>query len=235
MFSANVAYAEAGHEASAALFYIGPLEVTSETTTMWGVMILITVICILGTRNMKRIPSGLQNILEFAIEKYQNFFKDILGEKRARAYMPILASFFILILCSNYSGLLPLSGTLPGLKAPTSNVSVTGALAIVVFFLCIYLGLKTKGLGWFKHFIEPIPLLLPINILEQFTRPLSLALRLYGSIYGEEMVVASLAALVPFLLPMVMQVLGVLFGAIQAFVFTLLAAIYIEEATAVEH
>lgn len=234
MFS-TVAYAEAGHGASAALFHIGPLEVTSEVTTMWGVMILILVVCFVGTRNMKRIPSGLQNVLEFGIEMYENFFTDILGEKRARKYMPILASFFILILCSNYSGLLPLSGTLPGLKPPTSNVSVTGALAIVVFFLCIFLGLQTKGLGWFKHFLEPIPLLLPINILEQFTRPLSLALRLYGSIYGEEMVVASLAALVPFLLPLAMQVLGILFGAIQAFVFTLLASIYIEEATAVHH
>ena len=77
--------------------------------------------------------------------------------------------------------------------------------------------------------------MLPINILEQFTRPLSLALRLYGSIYGEEMVVASLAALVPLVLPLTMQILGILFGAIQAFVFTLLTAIYLEEATAVHH
>lgn len=235
MFLTNVAYASAEHGASAPLFHIGPLEVTSEITTMWGVMILLTVVCFLGTRNMKRIPSGLQNVLEYGIEMYENFFSDILGEKRARKLMPILASFFILILCSNYSGLLPLSGTAPGLKPPTSNVSVTGGLAIVVFFLCIFLGLKTKGLGYFKHFIEPVPILLPINILEQFTRPLSLALRLYGSIYGEEMVVASLAALVPLVLPLTMQILGILFGAIQAFVFTLLASIYLEEATAVHH
>ncbi len=235
MFLTSVAYASAEHGASAPLFYIGPLEVTSEITTMWGVMIFITVVCILGTRNMKRIPSGIQNVLEYGIEMYENFFSDILGEKRARQFMPILASFFILILCSNYSGLLPLAGTAPGLKPPTSNVSTTGGLAIVVFFLVIFYGLKTKGLGYFKHFIEPVPILLPINILEQFTRPLSLALRLYGSIYGEEMVVASLAALVPLVLPLTMQILGILFGAIQAFVFTLLTAIYLEEATAVHH
>ena len=78
-------------------------------------------------------------------------------------------------------------------------------------------------------------LMVPLNILEQFTRPLSLALRLYGAIYGEEMVVVSLAALFPLLLPLSMQFLGVLFGAIQAFVFTLLTAIYLEEATAVHH
>lgn len=235
MFLTNAALASAEHGAAAPLFYIGPLEVTSEITTMWGVMILITVVSILGTRNMKRIPSGIQNVLEYGIEMYENFFSDILGRKRARQFMPILATFFILILCSNYSGLLPLAGTLPGLKPPTSNVSTTGGFAIVVFFLCIFFGLKTNGLGYFKHFIQPVPILLPINILEQFTRPLSLALRLYGSIYGEEMVVGCLAALVPLLLPLAMQFLGVLFGAIQAFVFTLLASLYLEEATAVHH
>ena len=235
MFLTNVALASAEHGASAPLFYIGPLEVTSEITTMWGVMILITVVSILGTRNMKRIPSGIQNVLEYGIEMYENFFSDILGRKRTRQFMPILATFFILILCSNYSGLLPLAGTLPGLKPPTSNVSTTGGLAIVVFFLCIFYGLKANGLGYFKHFVQPVAILLPINILEQFTRPLSLALRLYGSIYGEEMVVGCLAALVPLLLPLAMQFLGVLFGAIQAFVFTLLASLYLEEATAVHH
>lgn len=235
MFLTSMAYASAEHGGAGALFHIGPLEVTSEVTTMWAIMAVIVIVSIIGTRNMQRIPSGVQNVLEMLIEMYENFWTDILGPKRTRQFMPILASFFILILCSNYSGMLPMSGELPGLKAPTSNVSTTGGLAIVVFFLCIFLGLKTKGLGWFKHFIQPIPILLPINILEQFTRPLSLALRLYGSIYGEEMVVASLFALVPIMLPVAMQCLGVLFGAIQAFVFTLLASIYLEEATALEH
>lgn len=81
MFLTNVAYASAEHGASAPLFYIGPLEVTSEITTMWGVMLLIAVVCFLGTRNMQRIPSGLQNVLEYGIEMYENFFSDILGEK----------------------------------------------------------------------------------------------------------------------------------------------------------
>ncbi len=171
---------------------------------------------------------------------YENFWSDILGKKRTRELMPVLATFFILILCSNYTGLLPMAGTLPGLKPPTSNVSTTAGLAIIVFFLVIYYNIKTKGVvGYLKHFVPEMkvlsPLMIPLNIVEQFTRPLSLALRLYGSIYGEEMVVASLAALCPLVLPLTMQVLGILFGAIQAFVFTLLASIYLEEATAVHH
>lgn len=231
----GVLLASSGHHELGPLFTIGPLEVTSEITTMWGIMLLLAIVCFLGTRNMKRVPSGIQNVLEYGIEMYQNFFKDVLGEKRTRQFMPILASFFILILCSNYSGLLPMAGNLPGLKPPTSSVSVTAGLAICVFFLVIFYGIKTNGLGYFKHFVQPVPILLPINILEQFTRPLSLALRLYGAIYGEEMVVASLAALIPLFLPLSMQFLGILFGAIQAFVFTLLASIYLEEATAKHH
>ena len=133
-----------------------------------------------------------------------------------------------------------MAGTLPGLKPPTSNVSTTAGLAICVFFLVLYYNIKTNGIiGYCKHLVGPMPaiaiLMVPLNILEQFTRPLSLALRLYGAIYGEEMVVVSLAALCPLLLPLSMQFLGVLFGAIQAFVFTLLTAIYLEEATAVHH
>lgn len=234
MLLTNTGVIFAAHELGT-LFHIGPLEVTSEITTMWGVMILLIVVSFLGTRNMKRIPSGIQNILELGIETYENFFADVLGKKRTRQFMPILATFFILILTSNYSGLLPMAGHLPGLKPPTSSVSVTAGLAICVFFLVIYYGIKTNGLGYFKHFVQPVAILLPINILEQFTRPLSLALRLYGAIYGEEMVVASLAALMPLFLPLPMQFLGILFGAIQAFVFTLLASIYLEEATAVHH
>mgnify|MGYP003292837181 FL=1 len=142
MFLTNVAYASAAGHHAGPLFNIGPLEVTSEITTMWGVMILILLVSFIGTRNMQRIPSGLQNVLEMGIEMYENFWTDILGKKRTRELMPFLATFFILILCSNYSGLLPLAGTLPGLKPPTSNVSTTAGLAIVVFFLVLYSNLN---------------------------------------------------------------------------------------------
>ena len=145
MFLTNVAYASAAGHHAGPLFSIGPLEVTSEITTMWGVMILILLVSFIGTRNMQRIPSGLQNVLEMGIEMYENFWTDILGKKRTRELMPFLATFFILILCSNYSGLLPLAGTLPGLKPPTSNVSTTAGLAIVVFFLVLYYNLKVQN------------------------------------------------------------------------------------------
>ena len=246
MLLSNVAYASEANNALVTFnsidFGLGPFVISTELVTMWAIMLIITVVCYLGTRNMQREPKGLQNALEMGTEMLLGFLSGLMGKKRARMYLPFLMTFFILILVSNYSGLLPMAGHAwvedgtAFYKPPTSNVNVTGALAFVVFLAVIYYGVKAKGASYFKHFLEPMFFLLPINILEQFTRPLSLALRLYGNIYGEEMVVAALAALMPFLLPLPIQVLGVLFGAVQAFVFTLLAAMYLEEATAVhEH
>lgn len=229
--------AEAGSAHGQALFSIFGLEVTSVVTTMWGLMALLTLLSYLATRNLQKIPhSPLQNFLEFVLESILGFLTQTMGsEKQARRYFPILASFFILILASNYSGILPGAGHLPGLQAPTSTLSVTAAFAIIVFFSTHYYGVKAKGLRYFKHFIEPIPFLLPINILEEFTKPLSLSLRLYGNVYGEEMVVAGLFSLLPLFLPVPMMLLGLLFGLIQAFVFTLLASLYIGNAAAEHH
>lgn len=231
------AAAEKGAEHGGALFSIFGLEVTSVITTMWLLMAVLLLVSYLATRNLSKLPeSRLQNIMEFILEFILGFLTQTMGcEEKAKKYFPVLASFFILILASNYSGLLPGAGHLPGLQAPTSTLSVTAAFAIVVFFSIHYYGVKEKGLAYFKHFIEPIPFLLPLNIVEEFVKPLSLSLRLYGNVYGEELVIAGLFSLMPFFLPLPMMILGLLFGFIQAFVFTLLAALYIATATAKEH
>jgi F-type H+-transporting ATPase subunit a len=237
LFWAKAAYASEGGAIGEPqiLFNIFGLDVTSETTTMWGIMLILAIVSYLATKNMKRIPSGLQNLMEFAVEGIINLVAGIMGEKRAKKYLPLLASLFIFILISNYSGILPGAGHTPGLKAPTSNWSVTLGLAVVVIMSVQYYGIKERGLGYLKGFFQPIPVLFPLNIIEQITRPLSLSLRLFGNVYGEEMVVAGLFALVPLILPLPMMLLGLLFGFIQAFVFTLLASIYIAEATETHH
>lgn len=238
MFWAKAAYASEGGgvaEGPQVLFNILGLDVTSETTTMWGIMLLLAILSYLATRNMKRIPSGLQNVMEYVVEGIIKLLSGIMGEERAKKYLPLLGSLFIFILISNYSGILPGAGHTPGFKAPTSNWSVTLGLALIVFMSVQYYGVKERGLKYFKHFFEPIPIMFPLNIIEQITRPLSLSLRLFGNIYGEEMVVAGLFALVPLILPLPMMLLGLLFGFIQAFVFTLLASIYIAEATEMHH
>lgn len=222
-------------EGTHALFSIFGWQVSSYITTMWGVMAVILVISFLATRNLQKVPSGAQNFLEAIIEVLIGFFAGIMGEKRAKQYLPLLCTFFLMILFSNYSGLLPLAGHLPGLAAPTATLSVTAGFAIVVFACTHFFGIREKGLGYFKHFLQPVAFLLPLMIIEEFVRPLSLSLRLYGNIFGEEMVTRQLFEMAPFMVPLLMQILSLLFGLIQAFVFTLLAAVYWGGATAEHH
>lgn len=219
-------------EESSVLYQHGYFTLNSEIVTMWVVMLVIFLIGYLGTRNMKLVPSGFQNILEYTVEGFMGFFEEILGKERTRVYGPYLFTFFIFILFSNYVGLLPLAGHLPGYKPPTSNLSVTAALAIIVISTYFYLGIRHGGKKFLKFYFGPMFL---VNLLETITRPLSLALRLYGNIFGEEMIIFILFSMVPLFLPLPMYLLSIMFGAIQAFVFTLLTAIYIEEALSGGH
>ncbi len=211
-------------------------------TTAWGVMALLVLIAVLATRNMQKVPSGLQNVVEFLIEGMYNFLEGMLGPERVKKYFPLLMTFFLFILASNYIGLLPWvghegpeAGGIGKYIPPTANLSVTAALAIIVFMSNHIFGLLTHGLGYFKHFFSPMWWMLPLNLIEEVVRPVSLAMRLYGNIFGHELVVGSLLAMVPYFVPVPIQLLGVLTGAIQAFVFTLLATTYIAGATEKHH
>ena len=205
-----------------ALFSIGPLEVTGTVTTTWAIILVLTVLSILATRNLKDVPGPLQNVAEMALDSLQNYFAGNLGWEKMRRYFPMFATFFIFIIVSNYSGLLPGAG----------HLSVTAALAIIGFFTTHTIGIREQGLGhYLKSFLKPVAVMLPLTILEQFVRPFSLALRLYGNLYGEEMVTENLYNIFPIIVPLVMQVLSLLFCMIQALVFTMLLSIYVAEAT----
>lgn len=218
-----------------ALFNLAGLEVTSRVTTMWGIMIILLILSFLATRNLKRVPSGVQNVMELVIEGLLNFFSGILGRERAREFFPFLATLFLLIVFSNYSGLIPGAGHITGLAAPTSTWSITVAWALLVFIATHFYGIKKRGLSYFKHFVQPVFFMLPLNIVEEFIKPLSLSLRLYGNVFGEEMIIAFLLSMVPYFLPLPMMALSVLFCLVQAFVFVLLTAVYLSLSTADEH
>ncbi|MEG1500343.1 MAG: F0F1 ATP synthase subunit A [Clostridiales bacterium] len=222
------------HE-SGVLFHIGSFGVTSTMTTMLGITVLLSVVCYLTTRNLKLVPSGLQNAMEMVLETIEGFLSDLMGFDMARKYLPLLASLFFFILLSNYSGLLPLAGHLPGLAAPTSSLSVTAALAIIVFISTHYFGFKAHGLGYLKHFVSPVFFMLPFLVIEELVRPLSLSLRLYGNIFGEETVGMQFFNMMPILVPLPMMFLSLLMGLIQALVFMILASIYISSAAGEAH
>lgn len=210
------------------------LEITSRVTTMWGIMAVLLILGWLAGRNVKRLPSGVQNVMEMLIETVQGIIGQVMDEERTRQFTPLLTSIFVFILASNYSGLLPGFGHLPGLAAPTSGWGVTAGLAIIIFFSVQIYGLKKNGIKVYKHMVEPwflSPLMLPLGLLEEFTRPFTLSIRLYANIFGGEMVVVAMLSAIPYFLPVLPLALEVIFGAIQAFIFTLLSAVYIATAT----
>ena len=226
-----------GH-GSTVLFSIGPLEVTGAVVTMWVIIAVLGVVSWLATRNLKEVPGPLQNLAEMAVEKLRNMYSDTLSRENLDRYLPVLGTFFIFILACNYSGLLPGAGK--AFAVPTASLSVTAGLAICGFFYNQFAGIRAKGLwGHFKALCGPsvvlIVLMLPLNLIEQVVRPFSLAMRLYGNIFGEETVVENLGHVLPLLLPLLMQVLSLLFGVLQAMVFTKLLAFYVEEATEDAH
>jgi F-type H+-transporting ATPase subunit a len=202
--------------------------------TSWFVIGLLLIASIAATRNVQRIPSGIQNLMEYALEFIRDLTKNQIGEKEYRPWVPFIGTLFLFIFVSNWSGaLLPWKLIhLPSgeLAAPTSDINTTVALALLTSLAYFYAGFRKRGLGYLAKYIQPTPILLPINILEDFTKPLSLSFRLFGNILADELVVGVLVLLVPFIIPMPVMLLGLFTSAIQALVFATLAAVYIGEA-----
>lgn len=215
------------------LFSIGPLEVTGAVVSMWVIIALLALISFLATRRLRDVPGPLQNAAEMAVDGLRNYYGGLLGKENTTRYFPVMATFFIFIVISNYSGLLPGAGH--AFSVPTACLSVTAGLAVIAFFTTHTVGFRHQGfVGYLKSFLKPIWVMLPLTLIEQFVRPFSLALRLYGNLYGEEKVTEQLGELLPIGLPLLMQVLSLLFCLIQAIVFTMLLSIYIAEATGEE-
>ncbi len=220
------------------MFTIGSFTFTSQMFTSLMITLILCVGAYIAGKNLQMVPKArsLQNIFEIIVDVQRRFFTDVMGEYACRKYLPVVSSLFIYILLSNYSGLLPLSGHFPGLAAPTSSINFPLGLAVVVFFVTQIAGVREAGgPGFFKHLLKPVAFIFPLMVIEEFVRPLSLTLRLYGNIFGEESVIHSFFELIPFGVPIVMMALSVLMGLIQALVFSLLAAIYISSAVEEGH
>jgi len=212
----------------------GILDITGEVIAMWVLLALITVLSILATRNMKERPGTFQNLVETGVEYLDNFFTGIIGKHHTRKYFYFLGSLFIFIIFANYSGLIPGVGLTRYFKAPTSSLSVPLGLGVVTFCFLQISGLRAGAGHYFKRFVSPIAFMLPLMVLDEFIKPASLALRLFGNVFGEETVTHNLYDLLPIGAPVLMMALSLLFCAIQAVVFTMLTSIYLEEAVEVE-
>jgi F-type H+-transporting ATPase subunit a len=201
---------------------------------IWFVAAILFILSILGTRDKNRIPQGWQNFMESTIEFITDIAKNQLGESFYKEWIPYIGTLFLFIFGCNWAGaIIPWKLIqLPEgeLAAPTNDINTTVALALMTSFAYFYAGFSKKGLGYFKRYVNPIPLLLPINILEDFTKPLSLSFRLFGNVLADELTITVLTGLVPLVIPLPIMLLGLFAGSVQALIFSTLAAAYIAEA-----
>ena len=200
----------------------------------WLVLVILLLFSIVGTQNKERFPKGIQNFTEYTVDFVTDIARDQLGESFYKEWLPFVGTLFLFIFGCNWIGaIIPWKLIeLPEgeLAAPTNDINTTVALALLTSVAYFYAGLSKKGLGYFKHYIEPIPLLLPIKILEDFTKPLSLSFRLFGNVLADELTISVLTSLVPLIIPLPIMLLGIFAGSVQALIFSTLAAAYIAEA-----
>lgn len=201
---------------------------------IWFVILVLLILSILGTSKIDRIPNGMQNFMELTVDFVTDIARNQLGESFYKDWIPFIGTLFFFIFGCNWAGaVIPWKLIeLPEgeLAAPTNDINTTVALALLTSLAYFYAGFSKKGLGYFKRYIQPIPLLLPINILEDFTKPLSLSFRLFGNVLADELTVSVLTSLVPLVIPLPIMLLGIFAGSVQALIFSTLAAAYIAEA-----
>ncbi len=191
----------------------------------WVAMLILFTCGLLVRSRLSLVPGGLQNVFEMIIGGLEDFTVSNLGEEGRKVY-PILATIFLFIVTMNYIGLVP------GCDAPTANVNTNAAMAVTVFLYYNYVGIKKWGFGYIKHFMGPVgalaPLMLVLETVSHLARPLSLTLRLFGNIRGEEIVLVLLFMLAPVVGTLPMYFLFILAKTIQAFIFFMLTMIYLK-------
>ena len=190
------------------------------------VAIISLVLAKLATSKLQLVPSGVQNVMEAYLEGVIAMGKDVIGEKLARKYLPLVATIGLMVLISNVIGIFP------GFEAPSSNLNMTLALALIVFVYYNYEGIRVNGVvHYFEHFMGPLkilaPLMFPIEIISHFSRIISLTFRLFGNIKGDDLFLAVVLMLAPWVAPLPAYALLTFSAFLQAFIFMILTYVYL--------
>ncbi len=208
----------------------GIVEINATLVFSWVAMLILTVVSWAVTRNLDPGPSlsRWQNMLEVVVSTIRSQIREAAQQEPDR-YLPFVGTLFLFIVVGN------VLDTIPGFEAPTASLSTTGALAACVFVAVPVFGIRRRGLGaYFRQYIKPNVFMLPFNIIGELSRTLALAVRLFGNITSGGLIVAILISLAPLFFPVIMQLFGLLIGVIQAYVFAMLALVYIASATRVQ-
>jgi len=203
------------------VFSWGAFQVTSTVVYTWIIMAAVSVFLVIVGQNLRVRPTRWQNALEWLVEAIDGLIRDMIPHD-SRIFLPVVGTLAVFIGAANLGGLIP------GIKSPTTDINTPLALAIVVFFSVHYYGIRQKGIvGHLRHYVEPIFILLPIEIASELARTLSLTFRLFGNILGEEIVIAVLFLILPIFIPVPMMLFSIFTSVIQAYVFSMLTVVYL--------
>ncbi|HTZ78816.1 MAG TPA: F0F1 ATP synthase subunit A [Stellaceae bacterium] len=207
------------------VFHVGPVPVTEPVVTTWGIMAALVLISVAATRRLAVRPRRGQAVLEIVVSTLEQQIGDAMRAP-ARRFLPLLGTLFIYLAVAN------LCGVLPGVHPPTAHIETTAALALIVFLSTQYYGVRSRGLaGYLGSFARPTILMFPLNVLSEITRTFSLMVRLFGNVMSGEFVIAIVLSLAGLFVPVPLMALEILTGLVQAYIFTVLAAVFIGAAT----
>ena len=207
--------------ASTILFHLGPVGITRPVVTTWAIMAVLTLISWLVTGRLRLHPDRRQIVLELLVTAIMAQIDEVI-RKSPRPFLPLLGTLFIFLVAAN------LSGVLPGVEAPTGKLETPAALALIVFVAVHYFGVRARGpFGYLASFAKPKLIMLPLNIVSEVTRTFSLMVRLFGNVMSGEFVIALVVALAGLFVPVPLMALEVLVGLVQAYIFTILATVFI--------
>jgi len=209
-----------------ALYHIGSIAITEPVIITWAIIALLVTFAMFVTRRLSTIPSKAQAVLEFLVGAIDGQIRGTM-QVEPGPYRAVIGTIFIFILLANWSSLIP------GIEPPTAHLETDAALAAIVFCATIFYGIRTRGLGgYLKTFAEPTWIMIPLNIIEQITRTFSLIVRLFGNIMSGVFIGAIVLSLAGLFVPIPFMALDLLTGAIQAYIFTVLAMVFIGAAVA---
>jgi F-type H+-transporting ATPase subunit a len=206
------------------VFTLGPVPITAPVVVTWGVMAALALASFTATRKLKLRPDRGQAVLELVVAAIEGQIRDTMGVA-PRPYLPLIGTLFLFILAANWSSLIP------GIEPPTARIETDAALALIVFFAVIWFGIRARGLaGYLKTFAEPTFLMIPLNVVETFTRTFSLVVRLFGNVMSGAFIIGIILSLAGLIVPIPFMGIEMLIGAIQAYIFTVLAMVFIGSA-----
>lgn len=208
-------------QAMTTVFHLGPLALTDTVLTTWGIMLALWALCWLSTRRLKMEPSAWQAALEGIVSAAEDAIAAVLPDHAGRV-LPLVATLWIFIVVAN------LVGIVPRLHSPTDDLSLTAGLAILVFLSVHWYGIRIHGLRqYLRHYLEPNPLLLPFHVVSEISRTIALAVRLFGNMFSLEMAALLVLLVAGFLVPVPVLLLHIVEALVQAYIFGMLALIYI--------